>query len=349
MPFDILARTESLTAVNLTIREQARLRENPNDLRWRAIFPRTEAGSVKIREISAVDFRPVGGRREWNAQGREIPEVLGPIIDAEMVPINPTHHIDERRLQHLRERSQGVVQLLDRGIIADVDTWATRLADAADRQIEADAFEVWFNNRLTVMDPKTGETVSVSAGLDSGRYVTAAATLAAEANAYKAFIGYLRDARSMLGSVGAVRLRQALLDEILEDAPTFAGDTMSLAGLQARLNAEGFGNVAIVVDERTYHSFTDGGSEYSTSYYVPFDKIAFQPANGVVGATHFAPVTRAYDYLDVGRVRTISDFVVFHSEKNDGKTLLVEAQANALPLPIEQFVYVVGGLATEGS
>lgn len=346
MPFDILSRMERLSPANLTVREQARLAENPNDLRWRAIFPRIEAPSIKISEITATDFRPIGGRREWNAQGREIIEVLGPIINAEMVPINPTHHIDERQMQRLRERAQGVGQLIDAGIVKDVDQWATALADAADRQIEADAFQAWYMNQITVMDPKRGGTVTVSAGISGARYVAAATTLAAAPNAYNNFLTYLQDAQSMMGSVGAVRLRMGLLREIVADTPNGVGGTGSTrSGLQEWLDREGFGGVQIVVDERTYHSFTDGGSAYTTAYYVPANRMAFQPANGVVGNTHFAPVTRAYDYIPgAGATRNINDFVVMHGEKNDGKTLLVEAQANALPLPVEQFVYVVTGL-----
>lgn len=345
MPFDFLGRVQALNPANLTIREQVRLAENPNDLRWRAIFPKVNAPSVKISEISTVDVRFAGGRREWNAQGREIPEILGPVINAEMVPINPTHHFDERALQHLRERAGGMAELYNRGIIADVDTWATRLANYADIQIERDAFEAWFYGQVTVMDPKTGTTITAPLNISASRYVAAGTTLAAATNAYTDFMGYLRDARATLGSVGAVRMRQSLLTEILQDAPAVAGDSMSLRGLQQRMNDEGFGTVAIVVDERTYHSFDDGGSAYSTSYYVPADRIAFQPASGVVGATHFAPVTRAYDYMDPQAVRSVQDFTIFYSEKNDGKTLLEEAQANAMSIPLEQNVYVVTGAA----
>ena len=345
MPFDFLARVQNLNPANLTIREQTRLAENPNNLRWRDIFPRVPAPSVKLSELSRVDARFAGGRREWNAQGREIPEVLGARIDAEIVPINPTHHFDERALQHLRERASGFAELFNAGIIRDVDAWATALANAADIQIEADAFSAWFTNSVTVMDPKTGETVTVALGISTDRYVQASATLAATTSAYVDFMGYMADAQAKLGSVGAARMRRSLLSEILADAPAFSGDKMSLAGLQERINREGFGDVRIVVDERTYHAFTDGGSAYAAAYYVPDDRIAFQPAGGVVGATHFAPVTRAYDYMSPQAVRSVQDFTVFYSEKNDGKTLLVEAQANALPLPIEQNVYVVTGIA----
>lgn len=345
MAFDYLGRVEALTPANLTIRERTRLAENPNDLRWRGIFPYAMADSITLAEISSSDFRPLGGRREWNAQGREIPEVMGTRIDAEMVPINPTHHIDERRLQKLRERAQGMDELIARGVINDVDSWATVLADAADRQIEFDAFQAWFQNTMTVMDPKTGDTVTVSVGIASSRYVAASATFAAATNAYTDFMGYLADAQATLGSVGAVRLRRARLNEVLADAPTYAGDTLSLAGLRNRINEEGYGDVSVIVDERTYDAFTDGGSATTATNYVPADRMAIQPAGGRVGRTHFAPVTRAYDYMDLGNVKSINDFTVFHSPKNDGKTLMVEAQANALALPEESNVYVVTGIA----
>ena len=78
---------------------------------------------------------------------------------------------------------------------------------------------------------------------------------------------------------------------------------------------------------------------------MPSDRIAFQPAGGRVGYTHFAPVTRAYDYMSPQAVRNINDFAVFYSAQNDGKTLKVEAQANALSIPEEQNVYVVTALA----
>ena len=208
------------------------------------------------------------------------------------------------------------------------------------------AFEAWFKNQITVMDPKTGQTTTVSLGISNSRYVAASTTLAAATNAYTDFLGYLRDANATLnGGVGVVRLRQARLLEILADAPAFSGDRMSLAGLQARLNDEGFGTITIVADERTYDKPTDGGSAYTTANYVPADRIAFQPKNGRVGSTHFAPVARAYDYMAPSQVKSVQDFAVFYSPKNDGKTLMVEAQANALTIPEEQNVYVITGAA----
>lgn len=345
MPFDYLGRVEAINPTNLTIRERTRLASNPLALRYRDIFPRVPTPSIKVSEIEEVEYRFGGGRREWNAQGREIPTLLGPRIDAEMVPINPTKHFDERYLQRLGERARGMDALVQRDVISDVDGWATILSDAADRQLEIEGFQAWFQNQITVMDPKTGTTVTMGAGVDASRYVAAGTTLAAATSAYTDFMGYLADAQATLGSVGAVRMRRARLNEILADAPAFAGDQMSVAGLQQRINDEGFGTVEIIVDERTYEAFDDGGSASTTSHYVPADRIAFQPATGVVGRTFVAPVERAYQYVDRERVDANGGVAVFYSPQNDGKTLLVEAQENSLILPLEPYVYVVTGVA----
>lgn len=352
MAFDFLAQIDKLSAANLTIREQTRLQENPLDLRWRAIFPPVDAPSIKLSELSIADFRPIGGRREWNADGREVVEKLGPRRDYEMVPINPTHHIDEKRLQLLREPgatlAPGVVaQLTQAGIVATVDRKATQLTDAVDRQIERDAFEIWANNQLTVMDPKEGSTVTVAMGFDALRYVTEGTAWATVANAYDRLLFHMGEAVRFMGSVGVIRMRRATLNEVVKDAPTGNGLIRpTVANIEDRLSEEGFGEVTIVVDERTYDAWTDGGSAHTATAYIPTGKVLFQPAGGRVGNTYFAPVTRAYDYMNAEAIRRVNlnNTVVIHGEKNQGKTLVIEAQANALPMPIEQFVYVVNAI-----
>lgn len=352
MAFDFLAQIDKLSIANLTVREQTRLMENPLDLRWRAIFPPVPTDSIKISEISIADFRPIGGRREWNADGREIVEKLGPRRDYEMVPINPTHKIDEKQLQLLREPAAtlapGVVnQLTQSGIVATVDRWSTRLSDAAERQVERDAFEIWANNQLTVMDPKEGSTVTVAMAFDALRYVTEGTAWASVANAYDRLLFHLGEAVRFIGSVGVVRMRRATANEVVKDAPTGPNALRTtIANLEDRLSEEGFGEVTIAIDERTYDAWTDGGSAHTATAYVPTGKVLFQPANGQVGQTHFAPVTRAYDYMNSESVKRVNlnDIVIIYGEKNQGKTLVIEAQANAIPMPIEQYVYVVNAI-----
>lgn len=342
MPFNWLDQIASLTPLNLTIQEATRTAENPLDLRYRAIFPRVATDSVKLSSISAVDFRPIGGRREWNAQGREIPEKLGPARNFEMVPINPTHHIDERMLQLFGE--SGVQELLRRGIIGSLETWPQRLADATERQLEVEAFTSWFNGTITVMDPKTGTTVTVSMGFDQATTYPTAGTIWSDSgqDAYQNFLTALQAAQTKFGSVGAARTRRAVYREIVADAPDGPnGLRPTISSLQDRVREEGFPDVQIVIDERTYDAWTDGGSATTATNYVPAGKIAFQPASGVVGNTHVAPVVRAYDFLNGANRSLANGVVIFRSEKNEGKTLLIEAQQNALVMPDETKVYVV--------
>lgn len=345
MPFNWLDQYEALTARNLTIREATRTAENPLDLRYRAIFPRQTAPSVKLSDITTLDFRPVGGRRDWNAQGREIPERLGPAREFQMVPINPTHHIDERMLQLFGE--SGVEELLRRGVIGSLQTWPTRLADAVERQLEAEAFEAWYDGLITVMDPKTGATVTVSMGFDAATtYITAGVAWNDPAeDAYVNFLASLQSAQTKMGTVGAARMRRLVANAIVADAPDGPnGLRPTITSLQERVREEGFGQFTLVIDERTYDEFNDGGENTTSTNYVPAGKIAFQPASGVVGATHVAPVVRAYDFLKGADRSLANGITIFRSEKNDGKTLLIEAQENAIVLPDENKTYVVDTL-----
>lgn len=342
MLFSFLDSITALTPANLTIREATRLAENPLDLRYRAIFPRVNAPSIKLSDITTVDFRPIGGRREWNAQGREIPEKLGPARNFEMVPINPTHHIDERMLQLFGE--SGVQELLRRGVIGDLTTWPQRLADATERQLEAEAFEAWYTGLITVMDPKTGETVVVSMGFDQATSYPTAGTPWDDGgeDAYVNLLAGIQAAQTKMGSVGAVRTRRAVYREIIADAPDGPnGLRPTFSTLQDRVREEGFPDIQLVIDERTYDKFTDGGNTTTATNYVPAGLVGFQPQTGVVGATHVAPVVRAYDFLTGGNRSLANGVVIFRSPKNEGKTLLIEAQQNAIVLPDENKTYVL--------
>ncbi len=343
MTFAWLAQIASLSPVNLTIENATRVAtDNPLDLRYRALFPRKETDSIRLSSITEVDFRPTGGRREWNAQGREIPEKVGPRREFEMVPINPTHHIDERQMTLLRE--SGVEELIRRGIIKSVTTWPPALADAVERQNEADAFTAWFTGAITVMDPKTGTTVSVSLGFDQATSYPTAGTAWNDPSedAYLNFLAGLQAAKDKFGSVSAARARSAVWAAIVAAAPvSLAGATLTFAGVQERVRAEGFDNVVLIKDDRTHHPFTDGGSTTTSGVkYVPAGLIGYQPGDVRIGNTHVAPVTRAYDFLSGANRSLANGCCIWHSEKNDGKTLLIEAQENSINMPEESRVYV---------
>lgn len=339
--FSFLDNNALLSSTNMTIREAARLAENPLDLRYRAIFPRVATDSVRLSEITLVDFRPIGGRREWNAQGREIPEKLGPARDFAMVPINPTHHIDERMMQLFGE--SGAQELLQRGVIGSLTTWPQRLADATERQLEAEAFEAWYTGKITVMDPKSGQTVQAALGFTPATTYPVAGLIWSDpgANAYNNLLAGIQAAQSKFGSVGVARMRRKIAQAISADAPVGPnGLRPTLTTVQDRVREEGFPDFTLVVDERTYDDWTDGGSATTQKNYVPAGLIAYQPASGQVGNTWVAPVVRAYDFLTGANRSLAQGVVIFRSEKNDGKTLLIEAQENAIALPVEQWTYV---------
>lgn len=341
--FSFIDAIAALSPANLTVFQAARLADNPLDLRYRAIFPRVNTASIRLSSITTVDFRPVGGRREWNAQGREVPENLGPTSELEMVPINFTKHIDERMMQLFGE--SGVQELMRRGIINSIETWPTVLADACERQLERDAFEAWFTGILTVKDTKTNASATITLPFTQATTYPTPGTAwddPAE-DAYVNFLEALQAAQSKFGgNVGGARTHRTVLAAIVADAPDGPnGLRPTITSLQDRVREEGFPNVSLIIDERTFDEFTDGGSATSSGYYVPDGLIGFQPGDGVVGATHVAPVTRAYDFLTGGNRSLANGVVIFRSEKNDGKTLLIEAQENALSVPEERRTYVV--------
>ncbi len=341
--FNWLDTLPELSLRNLTVREAARLADNPLDLRYRSIFPRTPTESIDISEITTVDFRPVGGRRDWNAQAREVPEKFGPTRKWSMIPINYSKHIDELMLQKFGE--SGIQELVRRRILKGVNEWPTELADACERQLERDAFESWFTGQITILDTKSNATATVALGFDQATSYPTAGTAWNDPSedAYENFLVAAQAAYTKFGgAVGAARTHRSVLNAIVATAPDGPnGLRPTLATLQERVREEGFANITLINDERTYDEFTDGGSATTTKYYVPEGLIGFQPADGVVGATHVAPVVRAYDFLS-GNDRSLANgVVILRSAKNDGKTLMIEAQENALSMPEERRVYVV--------
>jgi hypothetical protein len=188
----------------------------------------------------------------------------------------------------------------------------------------------------------------VDIGIDASKHITEASTWNATPgdafNAWTRLLYHIGQYSRIRGSIGAIRTRRVVVDMILAAAPDGPnGVRPTLGNLRQRLSEEGFGDIAIIADERTYDDFVDGGGDTIERYYVPDGHLAFQPRDGRVGRTYFAPVTRAEDFLnraDIDRGRT-RDFVQMRREKNGGKTLMLECQANAISLPDERSTYVV--------
>ncbi len=336
-----ITQVEELSPANLTVFQAARIADNPLDLRYPALFPRVPTASVRLSSIRLVDFRPVGGRREWNAQGREVPENLGPKQEFSMVPIEFTHKLDEYTMQLLNEA--GVQALAREGLINDVQRWPNVLADACERQIERDAFEAWMTGVITVKDTKTSASVSVDLGYGTASYPVAGTDWDDPGeDAYVNLLAGLQAATTRFGgAVGGVRTHRTVWNAIIADAPDGAlGLAPTFASLQQRVRDEGFPNVTLIIDERTYDEFDDGGSSTTAKYYVLDGLIGYQPLDGRVGNTHVAPVVKAYDFLSGGNRKLANGIAVFLSEENGGNTLKIAAQENALSIPEDVRTYV---------
>jgi hypothetical protein len=343
MPFDMLGKVEALTPTNLTIREQARLAQNPNETRWRSHAPTVDADDINISSIETVDFRPAADYRAWNADGREIHEQLGPRLDYEIKPMTATHHIDERRLQKLASPAPEMRALIDRGVIADVNAWPTRLANAIDWGFERAFFQGWCLNTYTVMDPKTGSTVTVARGIAGARYVTEGTAWSGVVDAWARLMFHIGEAQRLFGRpVGGFRIHRSDLAYVIADAPNFGdGTDVNFGNIDTALSQQGFGPIRAVIDDRTFDGYTDGGSAYTAQSVLPQGRVAFFPSNGIVGSTPVVPCVRAYDHVDRDRRVNFRDVVTFYTPQNNGKTLLIEAERIGLPVPSEQFTYVV--------
>jgi|SRR5881394_1176272 len=347
MPFDLLYRQQRLAPVNLTIREQARLIDNPLDLRWPALFPRVGTNGLKIRDLTKSELRLTAEYRTWNADGRELWDAIGPMSEWEILPLTATKHLDEKRMLELSLPDPTMRQLVDNGVLADVSMWATRLADAVHRRLEAASFNAWLSNQFTVMDPVTGTAITTALGFSGTRYGTAgvAWTGGTSGTAYGNFVLQVAASRVKLGGDPSVaRMRDATFQVIVSSAP--AGPNAirpTVTNVQDRLADQGI-RTAIVVDERTYDKSTDGGQATTVTYYVPTGKIGFQPPDGRIGNTFSVAASRGGAEIMGDKRVNLQDVTVWYQEQNDGKTLKLSGENIAVPMPEEQRIYVYDAL-----
>lgn len=346
MPFSFLGRAERLAPRNITIREQARLAENPNDLRWPDMAPRQEVDSTKFSEITKREYRPVAERRGWDAQSREIPDVTGVERKGKIAPIGLTKTWGEEELQEIGDLVDGNDELAGKRLMRDVESRGPELADAVDRRIELDFFTSWHSNVITVRDGLTNESVSVNMQVDATRYVTELTPWTDNSvNAWVRFADLCHQAQKKLGSLKGVRMRRVVADRILKDAPAqvignqATGLKATIEDLEKFLRANKL-DVTIIIDERTVNTFVNAGGVFTDTYLVPTSKILFQPASGVVASTKFAAVRRATQYVKNVTTSQMKNVVLFWHTFNEGKALKLEATAIAVPLMNELATFV---------
>jgi hypothetical protein len=352
MPINWITEIEELSSAVLTVDIQSAQGLNDDDrLMYPTLMPREDVESVKISNLGEIAFRPASDRRAWNQRGRQIPLVLPKIRDLEIEPIEAFFTIGEREQQALRERFRNNHQLMADQVKGEIPVRVRGLAAANERRIELDVFEAWVNGIVTVRNPETGESYAVSLDFDTDRYETAGTAWSDPGvNAYDELVAWFISAMGASGALSGVALRQAVLNEVLKDAPTLAGgEAMSLARLSDRISQDTgspfrFYNMDILPD---IDRFTDGGiATAPVSRWPDASKIAAVPADQRIGRTKWAPVGRAMD-LDAAVPDAKIDVngqASFPETSNNGRNYTNEVQCNVFPMPNEKRISVMDTL-----
>jgi hypothetical protein len=331
---------EALTVLAQTI--------SPNDqgmLKWDAFFPREDVDSVDLREITTLDFRPVSGRRQWNSPGRLIPDMTPDLRDLSIIPVEGYYKWGEYEIQKMRERTRGVNgATLDQIIGLTIPKKVTQITEANYRRIEVDAMSAWALGIVTVRNPQTNESHTVSFQFDSARITTAATAWDdPSVDAYAEFIAWLEDAVDYVGPIQGTVMRLSLLRVIQEDAPDLpSGEPMTRGDLPERVSKDIGRPFTFFLFDDTVDDFTDGGVVTASTNVWPAGRVAAVPQDGRVGRTAFAPVERAMDLVASLPNAGIDErgMTVFYDEAQTGKELKVEVQCNPFTIPNEQRVFV---------
>lgn len=341
---ELQALIQLLSAVELTVREQARTPENDPTLTWPIHFPSADVDSVDLASIEVLDVRVIGDRREWNADGRYIPAEVPPAREFSMVPLEQYFTIAEYEMQKLGERFNGNRQLIIDAARASIPRRVESLTTANVFAVEYESIRAWIENKIVVRNPQTNQTYEASMQIDANRYVTDATAWSAT-NAYDRLIYLAEQAVDSIGSVGGVRLRRNLASLIQQSAPrlTTSEVRMTMRDVQDRISDELGTEFTIIVDERAVDKFDGAGNAKTKTKLFPELKLGFFPTGFQIGDTNRAPQFRAQDLPQV-----VSNFEgfdprgqrIFYSPKNNGKSLKVEAQWNVLSIPREQNVFV---------
>lgn len=341
-----LADDDELSQAALTVRAQAIPPNDQGELIWDIFFPRENVDSVRLKDVTTLDYRPTSDRREWNARGRRIPRLRPNLRDIRIVPIEANDRIDEEEMQYLTESAAGNQQIIRDIVGASIPQRVDLLAGANFRRLEFDAIQAWTAGKITQRNPENAaQTVDASFGFDTARLNTAGtAWNDAGVNAYDLLQAWIVAAEDMVGTIEGAMLRLATLNAILADAPNLPNSVkMTRSELEDRIQQDKGGPFRLMVNENSIDIFDDGGLAYTRTKVWPAHKIAAIPTGRRIGSTAFAPVIRAMELASqVGMAAGIDvrGQTVFYAEANDGRELSIEVQVNAMPIPDEQKVYV---------
>ena len=340
---------DELTPAALTVRAQTVDPTDQGRLYWSGFAPRQNVDSVNLADVTTLDDRPVADRREWNQRGRHVPPRTPARREVQMVPIEAYDKIDEYEMQRLAERFDANERLMASVIGVSIPDRVERLASADYRRLEVDFWNAWLTGVITQRNPQNAsETFAASFGFDAGRLQTAGTAWDDPGvNAYDEFIAFMEDAKTSVGNIAGAVMRQSIRQAIQADAPDLIGGvSMTFAQLQQRLSDD-LGQAFFIQEvEDTVDVYTDGGTATTSTKVFTAGRVAAIPADGRIGYTAFAPVTRAMEMARAlpGAGIDARGVTVYYDEAGAGRDLTIECQLNALPVPDEQRVFVINTL-----
>lgn len=352
-----LGRELALQNANYTILAQA---INPNDdgqLLWDVFFPRRDVPSVRINTLTQlIPKRFTADRREWNARGRYVPQEFPGTAELEMVPIESFFKLGEREIQAIEERNNynlvmnvGVQEFL-REVGIDFEDRVLSLVRANYRRIEVDCFNAWTSGSVTARNPTTGSTYTMSYGLDTTRYQTAAPAWVGGSGgtAYTKFVQWLLDGYDRGIQISGAMMRLSTREAIRTSAPNLAIPFNTaippiLSDVEARIQDETGSDFRFYTNERTVDIFGTAGLATTQTKVWPAQTIAVVPAGEAVGYSAFAPVGRAGEISRAVPEARIdrNGMAVFLETANGGRELTTESQVNQFPVPDQSRIWVM--------
>jgi hypothetical protein len=340
-----------LSSAALTVRAQA-INVNDRGLFYHPfLFPRVDARSVKISEITSLDLRMAADRREWNTRGRQIPLVMPGTKEIEMIPVESYFKVEEREMQAILEGANGNEAVFRDIVRPTIGPRTDDLTVANFRRIEIDAMKAWATGTIVVRNPQgSGADKTVSFSFAGSRYVTPTAWNATpnDANAaYTQLLTQAYNAQTLIGPLSGAVMRLSTWRAVQATAPLASalGQVVPLSRreIERRLSEELGAPFQIIVIEDTHEVFTDGGTARTSVAVWESGRVAFMPAGRPIGNTHYAPVVRAFQLASANPSAQIDvrGMTVVREVGNGGRDLTVECQVNALAIPNEQSLYVV--------
>lgn len=323
------------------------------NLAFPQFFPFADANGIDLASLTAIDYRPVATRREWNAHGKEIPLRTPELMELTMVPIESRNGIGEAELHRINTTVSGNAGLFAEQIMARIPARIGMLVEANFRRAEIDAMAAWANGAIVAANPTSGATQTTSLGFDGARVATAG-TAWTLANAYSNFVAWYVDAQAAVGGLAGAMMSRAQFNAIRTNAPNpmNASATAVIQGmgsLEARIQDEVGGAFRFVINESQADVFNDGGSAVTRTRVWPESVIAAIPAGGTVGNTFRAPVVKAYDFLTNHPTIDVRGMVVTNNDENKGKYADIQCQANWVSLPAEGNVFTLNTGVTEAT